>query len=87
LDTIIIIIIIIIMEPIKVANRIRAARLAAGLSQQQLAAILGTHQSAVSGWERGLMPRATRLAQIAEILGTTVEHLLGGSPAQKKKRR
>jgi transcriptional regulator with XRE-family HTH domain len=48
--------------------------------------MLGTHQSAVSGWERGLAPRAHRLAQIAEILGTTLEHLLGGGTAQKKKR-
>jgi transcriptional regulator with XRE-family HTH domain len=70
----------------KVANRIRAARLAAGMTQAELAARLGAHQSSVSGWERGLMPRATRLAQIAEILGTTVEYLLGKKAAQKKKR-
>jgi transcriptional regulator with XRE-family HTH domain len=59
-----------------IANRIRAARLAAGLSQQQLATILGTHQSAVSGWERGLAPRAYRLPQIAAALGVTVDALV-----------
>jgi transcriptional regulator with XRE-family HTH domain len=64
----------------QIPDRIRAARLAAGLTQAQMASRLGAHQSVVSGWERGLIPRAPR------ILGTTVEHILGGSPAQKKKR-
>jgi DNA-binding XRE family transcriptional regulator len=61
-----------------ISERIRAARLAAGLTQAQLASILGTHQSAVSGWERGLAPRAHRLPQIAAALGVTVDALLGG---------
>jgi transcriptional regulator with XRE-family HTH domain len=63
---------------LKIAKRIKEARLAAGLTQAQLAAILGTHQSVVSGWERGLAPRAHRLPQIAAALGVTVDALLVG---------
>jgi transcriptional regulator with XRE-family HTH domain len=61
-----------------ISDRIRAARLAAGLTQAQLAAALGTHQSVVSGWERGLTPRVERLAQIAVVLGVTVDALVVG---------
>jgi transcriptional regulator with XRE-family HTH domain len=63
-----------------IAYRIRAARLAAGLTQAELAARLGTYQPAVSSWERGLIPRAPRLAQIAEALGVTIEALIGVTP-------
>jgi transcriptional regulator with XRE-family HTH domain len=59
-----------------ISERIRAARLAAGLTQKQLAAILNTHQSVVAGWERGLAPRAHRLPQIAAALGVTVDALV-----------
>jgi transcriptional regulator with XRE-family HTH domain len=62
----------------QISERIRAARLAAGLTQAQLAATLGTHQSVVAGWERGLAPRAYRLPQIAAALGVTVDALVCG---------
>jgi transcriptional regulator with XRE-family HTH domain len=65
------------MNNLKIAKRIKEARLAAGLTQAQLAAILGTHQSVVSNWERGLIPRAHRLPQIAAALGVTVDALVG----------
>jgi len=35
-------------------NQLRAARLARGLSQAQLAAVVGVSRPAVSEWERGL---------------------------------
>jgi len=34
-------------------NRIKAFRIAKGMTQQDLATILGQHWSCVSGWERG----------------------------------
>jgi transcriptional regulator with XRE-family HTH domain len=64
------------MKSQHISERIRAARLAAGLTQKQLAARLGTHQSVVAGWERGLAPRAHRLPQIAAALGVTVAALV-----------
>jgi transcriptional regulator with XRE-family HTH domain len=63
------------MKP-QIFDRIRAARLAAGLTQKQLASRLGTHQSVVAGWERGLAPRAHRLPQIAAALGVPVAALI-----------
>jgi len=49
---------------------IREARRHAGLTQAQLAARLGTRQSAVSNWERGLdVPRVDTLARILEACG------------------
>lgn len=49
---------------------VRDARVAAGLTQQQLAARLGTKQSVVSRWERGLdVPRVDTLARILDACG------------------
>lgn len=58
-------------------DRIRAARLATGKSQLQVAAALGINQQAVSKWERGTCsPSARRLADLAALLDTTVDALL-----------
>jgi len=49
---------------------IREARTVAGLTQTELAARLGTTQSAVSRWERGLdIPRVDTLGRILEACG------------------
>ncbi|HET9017699.1 MAG TPA: helix-turn-helix transcriptional regulator [Thermomicrobiaceae bacterium] len=47
------------------------ARLDAGLTQQQLAARLGTTQSAVARWENGdVIPRLDTLQRLADVLDT-----------------
>jgi transcriptional regulator with XRE-family HTH domain len=65
-------------------ERIAAARLEAGLTQQQLADKLGVTQRVVTYWEReaaGL--RADQLAKLAEALGVSADFFLG---REQKKR-
>ena len=48
-----------------------------GLSQSDLAKMLGVDQTAVHNWEKGkAMPAAKRLPAIAKILNCTVDDLL-----------
>ena len=55
---------------LSIAKLVRSARLAAGLSQVELAARLGTTQSAVSRWERGHdEPRLSSLNAILSACG------------------
>ena len=57
-------------------NTIREYRLKAGLSQSNLAAMLGRGKDAVSSWERGLsLPSVLILMRMAKILGTLAESL------------
>lgn len=57
-----------------IAREILAARRAAGMSQESLAAAIGTSQSRVSKWERGEeMPRIEALYKIAQATGTIAE--------------
>jgi transcriptional regulator with XRE-family HTH domain len=59
-------------------SRLREFRLAAGLSQRQLARIIDQDSSNVSFWERtGRLPRVDLVIPIAKALGVTVEELLG----------
>lgn len=49
---------------------IKEARDRAGMSQRDLAKLLGITQGAVSMWEKGLSsPQLFRIRQIAEVLG------------------
>lgn len=53
-----------------IRNRVREARLAAGLSQERLADRIGTTQNAVSRWERGAVKPSRRyLTAIADATG------------------
>jgi transcriptional regulator with XRE-family HTH domain len=62
-----------------IAKRLRAARLAAGLSQQQVADELGTVQSYVSRLECGRhVPALRTLVAAAHACGTTASRLLEG---------
>lgn len=57
-------------------ERIRARRLALGLTQSELAGRLGVTQPALSQWESGKStPKAHARAGVAVQLGTTVEEL------------
>ena len=56
---------------------IRAARIAAGMTQQQLADALGIAQQSVARWETGERePRVSPLKRIAAVLGCDVTALL-----------
>ena len=59
-------------------RRIRQIRVAAGLKQWELASRLGTTQSAVHKYERGVVPEPRRLVEIARIGATTIEWILTG---------
>lgn len=59
------------------AEKIRAIRAAAGLTQTEFADALGTTQSTVTRWERGSIPSGDLLQAIATFANTTVERLLG----------
>lgn len=59
-------------------RRIREVRREAGLRQRELAGILGTTQSAIHKYERGVIPEPRRLLEIARVGETSVEWLLTG---------
>ena len=55
----------------------KSARERGGLTQQDLATVLGIDQSTVSLWEVGkTQPRAKLLPKIAEILNCSIDELL-----------
>lgn len=59
--------------------KLKKKRLAVGLSQAELAAMLGTVQSAVSAWETGdKMPRASQLPALARALRCSIDELYNG---------
>ena len=56
---------------------IREARKALGLSQEQLAKLVGVTQGAVAQWENGLThPAFAVLPKLAAVLGMTVDELI-----------
>lgn len=60
-----------------VGQNLKRHRIAAGLSQEELAFECGIHRTYVSGVERGVRnPTVTLLARIAEPLGIEVAELL-----------
>lgn len=61
-------------------DRIREAREQAGVSQTELARLLGVTRSACSQWESatGTAPRRERLEQLAQLLGVSFEWLATG---------
>jgi transcriptional regulator with XRE-family HTH domain len=68
------------MSGVLVGTRLREARKAAGLSQQQLADVIGTHVMVVSAWERNTRaPNGDSLDALAGALGVSVDYLLGRS--------
>jgi transcriptional regulator with XRE-family HTH domain len=63
----------------ELASRIRAARLAQGLTQEQLARAVGVTRSAVAQWETGRAGQVgNNLVRIARALGTSAAYLLSG---------
>ena len=65
-----------------VGARIRAARLARGMTQADLAAAVRVSRSAVAQWETERSGQVRgNLTRIASVLGVSVEHLLSGTAA------
>jgi transcriptional regulator with XRE-family HTH domain len=63
---------------------IKEKRIAAGLTQEVLARMLGVSQATVAMWETGKsLPRAEMLIKLASVLNCTVDELLTGTPANK----
>jgi len=61
-----------------IGSLVRDVREQAGLSQSELAARVGTTQSAISRWERGHdEPRLSTLANIARACGRTASIVIG----------
>jgi transcriptional regulator with XRE-family HTH domain len=67
-------------QDVMIGIRIREARQAAGLTQAQLAELVGVSRSAVAQWETGRTGQVgTNLTRIAACLGVPAGHLLEGS--------
>lgn len=59
-------------------QNIKEARQLKGITQEQLAKMLGITQGAVAQWENGLThPSFEMLPKVAEALGMTVDELIG----------
>ena len=64
---------------VKIANRLRAYRLAHGLSQEDLAEKLGVSRQAVSKWERAeTSPDTDNLIALAALYGVLIDELING---------
>lgn len=65
------------------AERIRAARLAADMTQEQIAEQMNVSRQAVAKWEAGKSaPSTANLIKLAELLGTSVDALTGTSESK-----
>ena len=66
-------------------SKLRELREQAGLSLRELARQIGEHPSNVSFWETsGKLPRSDVLLSIADVLGVSVEMILGDQPVQPR---
>ena len=62
-------------------SNLKRLRKEANLSQAELSALLGVHQTAVSQWECGrTAPDVRSLKKLAQLCSVTLETLLGGEP-------
>lgn len=58
--------------------KIRELRIAAGMTQQELASKMAVNQTAVSQWERNaVLPSSDRLPDLADALNCTIDALYG----------
>lgn len=65
-------------DTVQIGKRIAGFRKQKNLTQFELADAMGVSFQAVSNWERGnSMPDISKLTELSDILGTTVDGLLG----------
>lgn len=60
-------------------ERMKERRLALGLTQESLAALVGVTQKAIAKWESGNTARPSKLKELAESLQCSDDWLLGGA--------
>ena len=68
------------MTELEFGERLKHYRKQRGLTQQELADILGVSNKSVSRWESGSYPDVATLGPLARALGVTVDDLLGTAP-------
>jgi len=69
------------------AARLTALRKGAGFTQEQLAAEIGISRRRIAYYEaESDHPPASLLSELARVLNTTVDELLGNEPAKRKPR-
>lgn len=68
------------MTELEFGERLKQYRKARGLTQQELADLLGVSNKSVSRWESGSYPDVATLGPLAHALGVTVDDLLGVAP-------
>lgn len=62
-------------------KNLRKLRTARGISQQQLADVIGTSQQSINKYENhNIEPDIATLAMLADYFGTTVDLLIGHTP-------
>ena len=75
------------MERKTLGSMIAALRKEKGMTQAELAAVMGVTDKAVSKWERDLgWPDAASLGRLADALGVSVDELLRCHKAEKGRR-
>lgn len=63
---------------LRFGEKLRALREARGLSQRDLAMLIGKAQDSISYWERsGAAPSGDKLAEICRIFGVSADYLVG----------
>ena len=71
----------------KQGSRLAALRRSAGLTQTELAQLVGETQQNIAYWEQSERPpRSDVLPKLARILGVQIEHLLDGTDLPKTRR-
>ena len=66
-----------------IGQRLREARTAMGLTQEQVAEHLGVRQGRVSMLERGSGTNPITLLRLAHLYGTTTDYLIGGDGVEQ----
>ena len=65
------------MTEIKFAENLKDLRKNAGMTQKQLAVIMGVDQRTISAWEKGICePSFTMLSRLCEIFNETFDEIL-----------
>ena len=72
------------MTELEFGERLKQYRKARGLTQQELADLLGVSNKSVSRWESGSYPDVATLGPLAHALGVTVDDLLCDSLENSK---
>lgn len=65
------------------STNIKKCRIQKGFTQQQLADVIGVSSQAVSKWEKGSMPDASILPNIADALDVSIDYLYGRKSFQQ----